>query len=533
MRVIGASFAQRSERVGQDDFDRVVRDAVALLRGDGLSKDEAEAQRETLVAGYRWILVDEYQDIGMQEYELISAIAGRTINDEDERLSLFAVGDDDQNIYAFKGSSVAFIRKFEQDYKARPTHLVENYRSTAHIIRAANHIIAAAEQRMKTGHDIVVNRSRESDLEGGEFERLDPISRGRVQVLTTEASNFAQAITAVKELERLSEVVQDWDWTKAAVIAREWRFLQPVRSYCEARGIPVQMANEDPPGFWRLRETQALVEWLRGRSEPIVSSSELDGWLQEQAGGPWWQVLREAGDDFHSEFGDRETYTADVLDWLAEWGREIRKRQTGLLLLTAHRAKGLEFDHVIVLDGAWEKTSSNEDADASRRLYYVAMTRARRSLALVRMAKLHPFLNDLCDTSFITRRGSSDAGGLSDCQQFYQRLDLRDLDLSFAGRLANANPSLEAIKAIDVGDAVHIKKQGKHWMVFNSNGVAVARLSSKYWPPKDMTFVDGSVGAIVQRRKEDSAEEYRHNLKRDRWEVIVPELTFGPMDCSH
>ena len=41
------------------------------------------------------------------------------------------------------------------------------------------------------------------------------------------------------------------------------------------------------------------------------------------------------------------------LEWLAEWGREVRRRQTGILLLTAHRAKGLEFNHVAVLDGNW------------------------------------------------------------------------------------------------------------------------------------------------------------------------------------
>ena len=54
--------------------------------------------------GFRWILVDEYQDIGLDEYELISALAGRTLADEDDKLSLFAVGDDDQNIYSFRGS---------------------------------------------------------------------------------------------------------------------------------------------------------------------------------------------------------------------------------------------------------------------------------------------------------------------------------------------------------------------------------------------------------------------------------------------
>jgi ATP-dependent DNA helicase RecQ len=290
------------------------------------------------------------------------------------------------------------------------------------------------------------------------------------------------------------------------------------------------MANEDPPSFWRLRETQSLVEWLRGRSEPIVSSSKLDAWLQEQASGPWWKVLREAGVDFRSEFGDRETYATDVLEWLAEWGRQIKKRQTGLLLLSAHRAKGLEFDDVIVLDGAWQKSSSNEDVDASRRLYYVAMTRARRSLALMRMAEPHPVLNDLDERSFMTRLGTSDLGALSQCRKFYQRLNLSDVDLSFPGRLMSSNPSLKAIEAIDVGDPVRIEKRGERWMITDSNGVAVARLSRNYQPPKDVTLIGGSVFAVVQRRKEDASEPYWRHLKRDRWEVIVPELEFTARD---
>ena len=81
-----------------------MRQATALLRGEGLPPDEADEHRARLLAGFRWILVDEYQDIGLEQYELISALAGRTLAEEDDKLSLFAVGDDDQNIYAFNGS---------------------------------------------------------------------------------------------------------------------------------------------------------------------------------------------------------------------------------------------------------------------------------------------------------------------------------------------------------------------------------------------------------------------------------------------
>ena len=98
MRLVGASFSGRANRLDATDFQEILRQAVALLRGEGLPPDEADEYRTRLLAGFRWILVDEYQDIGRDEYGLISALAGRTLTDEDDKLSLFAVGDDDQNI---------------------------------------------------------------------------------------------------------------------------------------------------------------------------------------------------------------------------------------------------------------------------------------------------------------------------------------------------------------------------------------------------------------------------------------------------
>ena len=137
MRLVGASFSGRANRLDEGDFRDVLKQASALLRGEGLPPEEADEFRARLLAGFRWILVDEYQDIGPDQYELISALAGRTLSDADDKLTIFAVGDDDQNIYSFNGSSVEFIRRFEADYGPRPSYLTGNYRSTGHIIAAA------------------------------------------------------------------------------------------------------------------------------------------------------------------------------------------------------------------------------------------------------------------------------------------------------------------------------------------------------------------------------------------------------------
>ena len=178
MRLAGVSFAGRVEKLDDDAFKKVLQQAVALLKGEGLLPEEADEQRERLLAGFRWILVDEYQDIEPEQYDLISALAGRTSQDEDGRLSLFAVGDDDQNIYAFDGASVEFIRRFETDYNAKPAYLTDNYRSTAHIITAANFLIQSAALRMKKEHPICIDRARRKTPNGGDWQVFDGWVKG-------------------------------------------------------------------------------------------------------------------------------------------------------------------------------------------------------------------------------------------------------------------------------------------------------------------------------------------------------------------
>ena len=85
-----------------------------------------------------------------------------------------AVGDDDQNIYSFKGASVEFIRRFQADYEGTVTYLVENFRSTQNIIAAANHVIQRAADRMKVDHPIRIDTRRATDAPGGRWAVLDP-----------------------------------------------------------------------------------------------------------------------------------------------------------------------------------------------------------------------------------------------------------------------------------------------------------------------------------------------------------------------
>ncbi len=531
MRLAGASFTGRSERPDDSIFRDVMRRAVALLRGEELSPEEADERRERLLAGFRWILVDEYQDVGSEQYDLISALAGRKLEDDAGKLTLFAVGDDDQNIYAFNGASVEFIRRFEADYGPRPTYLTANYRSTAHIVAAANTVIEPARNRMKAGHPIHVDRARERDPPGGEWTALDPVSRGRVQILPAGGGPVLQARAVMAELLRLSRLAPpSWDWSKCAVIAREWEYLVPVRAFCEAHDIPVQMANEEIPGFWRLRETRAFVEWLRGRKTRIVDGASLRCWTDEQPSGPWHDLLRQAVEEHALETGGRETPVEHFIEWLAEWGRDIRRRQRGLLLLTAHRAKGLEFDHVAVLDGGWDRTGRGEDSDAPRRLYYVAMTRAQQTLTLARLDRSRGFQDELAEHPATILREAAELPPSPEAVEFrHVRPTLQEIDLGFAGRRLAGDLMHGAIAALSIGDSLDVRvgKNGR-WTLLDRAGRAVGRLSGSFRPPPGTRCRSAEVFAVVGWTREASDPKYRDAMKCDAWEVVVPEYVFEP-----
>lgn len=528
MRLCGASFADRAVQASEATFDEVLRQAVLLLNGEGLPPEDADEQRDRLLAGFRWILVDEYQDIGPGQYELISALAGRTRADGDGKLSLLAVGDDDQNIYAFNGASVEFIRRFEADYSARPAYLTENYRSSAHIIDAANALIAPARDRMKCDRPITVDRGRTHLPKGGRWEKLDPVARGRVSILEASAGPIGQACAAIDELRRLAALDTVWNWSEVAVVAKEWSYLEPVRAYCEHLGIPSQWGDEQTPNFWWLRETQALVAWVREPEQKLLDGPRLTQWLAGQPRNPWWNLLREAAEQYVADTSGVELPAPHFVEWLAEWGREFRQRQDGVLLLSAHRAKGLEFRHVVVLDGAWDRTGRSEDRDATRRLYYVAMTRAKETLTLLSNGARHPLLRHLTDSNAVVVRSAPRLEVIgANLERRFQRLTLADVDLGFAGRFVADHPVHGAIAALEAGDRSNLVVAGDRVELRNSAGRPVGRLAKKYRIMDGYRVVEVRVSAITVRRR-DTNSDYADTIKSDRWEVVVPELVYEP-----
>ena len=530
MRLAGASFSGRAERPDDDMFKEVIRRAVALLHDEGLSPEEADEQRERLLAGFRWILVDEYQDIDAAQYDLISALAGRTLGDNAGKLTVFAVGDDDQNIYAFNGASVEFIRRFETDYGPRPSYLTANYRSTGHIVAAANAVIEPARERMKVGHSIHIDRARAKDPAGGPWEGRDPVSRGKVQILPVGEDPVSQAQSVMLEFQRLATLAPQWDWSRCAVIAREWEYLVPMRTFCELHGIPSQMGNEEIPNFWRLRETRAFIDWVRAREPRVIDAALLHGWLKSRPVDPWHDLLRQAVDEQALEAGGGEMPVDHFIEWLAEWGRDIRRRQHGLLLLSGHRAKGLEFDHVVVLDGGWNGMGHGEDPDETRRLYYVAMTRARQTLTLARFRESNRLQEALLGNLSVVHRESVELPPYSEPLEYrHVRTSLQEVDLGFAGRQGSRRPVHRAIAALSPGDQLETRFVDRgNWELLDQTGTTVGRLAKSFKPPVATRCRAAEVFAIVGWSRGASEPQYRDSPKCETWEVVVPELVFEP-----
>ena len=545
MRILGVSFADTAADPSDATFEDILRQAALALRADGQSP--TTVNRDQMIGRLAWILVDEYQDIGEPEFELISALAGRTLAEDDARLNLFAVGDDDQNIYSWKGASVRFIRRFEDDYYASLDYLVENYRSTANIIDASNGCIEGAGDRLKRDHAIQIDRVRQDEPAGGRWTELDPLAKGKVQILRATGGQLSQAIVAIDELRRLSTLDPQWEWDRCAVIARNWTDLDPVASACVQRGIPFQSAAEDLGSFWRARETQSFLSTLE-TAGPTTTRRAIEQHLEHLTSGPWGRLLAQAMEELLLEEPDATVLPAAyVCNWLGEWSREVRRRQQGLLLTSAHRAKGLEFDHVVILDGKWNATNAREDEEAPRRLYYVAMTRARETLALV---ELHDHSEGDSDDPPLVASSPHRAATLiqslkrQPCTLERQvpnpdtsdpRLHdktvvctMGDVFMDFAGRLPGDDETHQAISALKPGDALSLTRQNARWKILDRYRREIGWMRADWDVPKGMDVVDATVhGVFVRWVKDVKDDSYASNLQATTWELVIPKLTLA------
>lgn len=509
LRLTGRSLANSCGNEEAIDFDTIIPEAIALLKGEreviGLAADEA---REILLARYSHILVDEYQDIDNAQYELVSLLAGRTLQEKDAGLSILAVGDDDQNIYRFRGANVDFIRRFHHDYQAEIHNLVDNYRSSGWIVAAANQLIAHNTDRMKTDQPIRINKARANLPPGGNWQSFDPLAQGRVQVLTV-ADERQQALVLVEEMQRLQRLAGQWEANRCAVLARNWRELDAIRCACEAASIPLCLhwRQSSMPGLHRIREYARLLESLRARNGGLLDGDGLRSLLVEGDGkaSPWQSNLRRLIEEWIEETGGLAQPVRRIEEYLHEALMEQKRARSlgdGLLLTTVHSAKGLEFDHVFVLAGWPEATAATVEEE--RRLYYVALTRARETAQLFRFKGRPHAHADLLDGSHcILREPVAAETPVSFCS--FSLLGMKELDIDYAGRLPVRHAHRRALEALQPGDPLELREEGGRIFLVGQGAKVgrLSRLAASIWQQRLPQVVAARVVGLVRRSRAD------------------------------
>lgn len=545
LKLTERSMAERAEAAGEErvDFDNIIEEANRRLRGEeaivGVEPDEL---RDRLLSGFEYVLVDEYQDIDARQYELITHIARRAEEGQevDQRAAILAVGDDDQSIYEWREASVRFLRQFEEEFNAERHYLIENYRSTRHIVEASNALIRHNGDRMKVGRSIRVNVARSKDPAGGEWESLDPVARGRVSLLEVEDGD-AQAQSIVAELERLRGLDPAPDWQRFAILGRTHDELVALRALLEPSGVPIRRALPDGlPPLRRIREFTRLLGSLKETGAAEVSIPRLRQRLEQICGAPsFWTAMADrmlAG--LEEEFGAASCAAIDVLEALHRGLADHHRSHIvgdGVLVSTVHAAKGLEFDHVLVLGGGWNNrplaTAGDNGNEEERRLYYVAMTRARKTLTLIdRQDDPLPYVREVTGAHVHLRRVDvvRDAPRQS-ANIAYTMLGMRDLYLDFAGRKPSDHRIHRSLKRLQTGDAVQLQSSSDgRVLVLDSGRTAVVRLSNSAadcWAPSQLEQVDEvRVVGMASRTRDNCAPEFRDGIVVSAWELPILEV---------
>jgi superfamily I DNA/RNA helicase len=370
---------------GQDlvDLDELVTLPLQLLRKDPDLVDRYQGR-------WRWIFVDEYQDVDDTQYELLRLLCPPDGN-------LCAIGDPDQAIYSFRGADVAYFMRFAEDFTdARLVRLTRNYRSSAPILAAAVQAIAPSS----------LVRGRRLDP-----ARLDPeaplVGRYPATTATDEADFVARTIDDLvgglshRSLDsgRISGNAAGISFSDVAVLYRTDQQAAPIVEALARAGIPVQKRSHnrlrDRPGVGAIARELRLAGGhgaLHGRvrrAGQLLAERFAQPTLDTTAAAPTppdvWSAVevltplaQRCGDDL-------EQFLAQLATGAEVDARDARAE--AVTLLTLHAAKGLEFPVVFLVgceDGLLPlrmfDRNTDDDVAEERRLFFVGVTRAQDRL---------------------------------------------------------------------------------------------------------------------------------------------------------
>ena len=387
---------------------------------------------------FRYILVDEFQDINQLQYDIVRLLAEPENN-------LFIVGDDDQSIYHFRGARPEIMLNFTKDYPgAEKVVLDVNYRCSKRILDSAMKVIGRNKTRFQ--------KELSTPNPEGEPVRLCEYANPREEYLSVTAE-LRKRLEEGENLENTAVLLrtnQEAEGLIAALMERQipftmkeklpnlfqhWicrnllaymRFAQGERSrklFLEIMNRPNRYISRDAVvsgreiSFEQLRDFYKDKDWMCDRLTTMETHLRIlkglppyaainfirkgmgyEEYLQEYA------LYRKIKPEELGEILDRLSESAKGMNTLKEWEEYIedytrkleeqagKQKKEGVQILTLHGAKGLEFDRVYILnvnEGSipYRKAVLAPAVEEERRLFYVGMTRARKFLTLCYVKK--------------------------------------------------------------------------------------------------------------------------------------------------
>jgi len=323
--------------------ETIIRQAVDKIRNHDI---------EPMRISKSVLVIDEAQDMDAHEFELIKALM-----EQNEEMRVIAVGDDDQNIYEFRGASAKYLEQFINEHKATKHELIENYRSKINLVAFTNQFANKISHRLK--QTPIVSRQREPGL---------------LKLTKYSASNLIHPL--------VQDVLStDISGTTCVLCHTNAEALQ-ITGLLNDSGLPATLIQTNE-GFslFNLLEVRYFIQELNFKADIYTISD--DNW--KTAKRNLWDSFRKSSKidicinlirAFELNFPKRK-YQSDLELFIKESKLEdfINVNGDVIFVSTMHKAKGKEFDNVfLMLD------NYNPHSDEKKRLLYVAMTRARQNL---------------------------------------------------------------------------------------------------------------------------------------------------------
>ena len=425
------SYEHQKKELKKFDFDDMLVQCYALFR-----------KKPEILQGwqkrFQYILIDEFQDINRVQYEVIRMLAA-------PRYNLFVVGDDDQSIYGFRGAKPELMLYMKQEFPSlRTISLTVNYRSTEFITGAAARVILHNDTRFYKrvqsfrgrGQNVhvqeVLDEQEEAQYVTEEIQKkLDQgIKPGEIAVLFRAAVQ-ARMISEILSEHRIPFEMRDYvtNFYRHFIVKDMMAYLQlaagkrdrslflticnrPLR-YLARNSMENRQVNfEDLRKFycdkdWMLDiidQFDVDVRMMKNMApyaaiQYIRKKIGYDDFLKEYAEKhqiSWKQLmdvmaeLEERSKNFKS-YDEWEIHIAKYTQELDEQQAKARKikgeRENKVQLMTIHSAKGLEFEDVFVIHAnegeiPHQKAEKKDEIEEERRLFYVALTRAKNNLCI-------------------------------------------------------------------------------------------------------------------------------------------------------